>query len=105
MVTLQYRLWWYGMLVLVGDQTISRRQEPEPPAALPFGDILANLVATAAAARPPQFVVAKGHNIWVVTETLFAASGRHSSLWPKATSTFRRHEHHHTTRKFYTSAV
>ena len=37
-------------------------QELDPPAALPFGDILANLVAT------------------------FAAFGHHSLLWPKATT-------------------
>ena len=36
--------------------------------------------------RPPQFVVAEGHNIFEVTERLFAALGRHSSLWPKATT-------------------
>ena len=36
--------------------------------------------------RPPLFVVAEGHNTWEVTETLFAAFGRHSSLWPKATT-------------------
>ena len=31
-------------------------------------------------------IVAKDHNIWEVTDTLFAAFGRHSSLWPKATT-------------------
>ena len=33
---------------------------------------------------PPQFVVAKGQNIFEVTERIFAAGVRHSSLWPKA---------------------
>ena len=50
------------------------------------GDILANLVATFAAARPPLFVVDEGHNTIEVTKTLFAAFGRHISLWPKATT-------------------
>ena len=36
--------------------------------------------------RPPQFVVAKGHNNFKIIEKIFAASGRHSSLWPKATT-------------------
>ena len=54
--------------------------------ALPIGDILANLVATFAAARPPLFVVDEGHNTIEVTKTLFAAFGRHISLWPKATT-------------------
>ena len=33
-----------------------------------------------------KFVVAEGHNIFEVTERLFAAGGNHSSLWPKATT-------------------
>ena len=36
--------------------------------------------------RPPQFVVARGHNIWEVTESLSVAGGQHSSLWPTATT-------------------
>ena len=36
--------------------------------------------------RPPLFVVAEGHNTREVTEILFAAFGRHRSLWPKATT-------------------
>ena len=28
--------------------------------------------------------MAEGHNTWEIIETLFAAVGRHSSLWPKA---------------------
>ena len=41
--------------------------------------------------RLPQFVVAEGHNIFEVTERLFAVGGHHSSLWPKVT-TFEKSE-------------
>ena len=39
--------------------------------------------------RPPQFSVAQGHNNFKVTERLFAAGGRYSSLCPKATIWFQ----------------
>ena len=35
---------------------------------------------------PPKFVVAKGYNIFEVTERLFAAGDLHSLLWSKATT-------------------
>ena len=36
--------------------------------------------------RPPQFIVAGDNNLWEVTESLFAAKGRYSSLSPNATT-------------------
>ena len=36
--------------------------------------------------RPPQFAVVTGHNIWDIKERLFSDRGRHSSLWPRATT-------------------
>ena len=36
--------------------------------------------------RTPEFIVARGHNIWETTKRLFTAGVRHSSLWPKATA-------------------
>ena len=46
---------------------------------------------TFTALRPPQFAVSRDHNIWVVTESVFMASGHHSSLWPKATTFEKSH--------------
>ena len=37
------------------------------------------------ASRPSQFIVSEGHNIWQITERLFAARDHHSSLCLKAT--------------------
>ena len=34
----------------------------------------------------PQFIVANGHNMWKVTKRLCVFKGRHSSLWPMATT-------------------
>ena len=36
--------------------------------------------------RPLQFIVAKDHNIWEFTESLFTAGRHHNSLWPKTTT-------------------
>ena len=62
-------------------------------AVLPFGGFFANLLAQISmltshycGLRLPLFVMVEGHNTWEITETLFAASGRHSSLWPKVTT-------------------
>lgn len=36
--------------------------------------------------RPLQFIVARGQNTYEITDRLFAAEGRHSLLWPAATT-------------------
>ena len=41
--------------------------------------------------RPSELVVGEVHNIFVVTESLFAAGGRHIYLWPEATRLYKSH--------------
>ena len=81
-------------LLAVGVQQLPRRQSATTAGSQTQNNhrfiITANiqfllLLQVYASRRRPQVVVAGGHNIPESQESLFAAGGRHSCLWPKAT--------------------